>query len=213
MMTDAIYGAAPRDLGLVDLCPREMMFWLYCPVKLPGMTGLVYPPNLHQFYPLMKIVEADLREAQWRSSYVYITAKTLYTTPENPGNRPGWHSDGFLTDDINYIWCDANPTIFWEGGPVSFSADHSAALAEMDAVAESDPSGHRVYPIKHLLRLDQLVLHKVATDVRPGIRTFVKISVSTERYALTGNSINHGLAVDWKFEDRQAERNCPRGAT
>lgn len=27
-------------------------------------------------------------------------------------NRMGYHSDGFLTDDINYIWCDNNPTIF-----------------------------------------------------------------------------------------------------
>ena len=31
-MTDAIYGAPPVDLGLIDLSPVEMMFWLYCPI-------------------------------------------------------------------------------------------------------------------------------------------------------------------------------------
>ena len=36
-LTDAIYGAPPIDLGFINLSPEEMMFWLYCPIKLPGL--------------------------------------------------------------------------------------------------------------------------------------------------------------------------------
>jgi len=210
--TDAIYGALPVDLGRIDLSPTEMMFWLYCPIKLPGMQLVSVPDNLMQFRPLWEAARADCA-GQWGESYVYITAKTLWATPENPGNRPGWHSDGFLTDDLNYIWSNANPTIFFDNGErYSFSADHGVSLAEMDALCQSRSAHYRTYPEKHFLRLDQTVLHKVDTSIKPGLRTFVKVSVSRHRYALRGNSINHELAPEWQYQDRQAERNCPIGA-
>lgn len=182
MLTDRIYGAPPVDLGLIDLSPVEMMFWLYCPIKLPGKLLWTAPPNLEQFDPIIGAVSEDCFDTVWRDSYVYITAKTLWATPENPGNRPGWHSDGFLTDDLNYSWCDANPTIFWEPDQrFRFPADHSASLPQMDALAEIHQHEHRIYRAKHLLRLDQTVIHKVDTNITPGVRTFVKISVSRSR--------------------------------
>lgn len=212
--TAAIYGTQPIDLGLINLSPDEMMFWLYCPIKLPGDFAVFIPQNLRQFAPLIRTVERDCTVNRWKDSFVYITAKTLFATAENPGNRPGWHSDGFLTDDLNYIWCDANPTIFFDDGDMhAFSADHVASLAEMDALCESRSAHYRTYPVKRLLRLDQTVLHKVDTDIRPGVRTFVKISVSREKYALRGNSINYDLAPDWAYQERAAERNCPIGSS
>lgn len=209
--TDAIYGASPVDLGLIDLAPTEMMFWLYCPIKLPGMQSVSVPDNLLQYRSLWEASRHDCASV-WGDSYAYLTAKTLWTTPESPGNRPGWHSDGFLTDDLNYIWSDANPTIFFNDGlRHAFSADHVASLGEMDDLCEADPFNQFTLPVKHLLRLDQTVLHKVNTNFRPGLRTFVKISVSRHRYALRGNSINYELAPDWAYQDRAAERNCPIG--
>lgn len=212
--TDAIYGASPVDLGLIDLAPTEMMFWLYCPIKLPKKLLWTMPQNLEQFEPIVSAVADDLyMDDRWIDSYIYITAKTLWTTPESPGNRPGWHSDGFLTDDLNYIWADANPTIFFNDGlRHAFSAGHAASLGEMDDLCEADQFNHFTFPVKHLLRLDQTVLHKVNINFRPGLRTFVKISVSRHRYALRGNSINHELAPDWTYQDRIPDRNCPTGA-
>ena len=32
-----IYGALPKDLGLIDLSPVEMMFWMYCPISTPEL--------------------------------------------------------------------------------------------------------------------------------------------------------------------------------
>lgn len=212
LKTDKIYGARPVDLGLIDLSPTEMMFWMYCPIKMPDQNAVTLPPNLEQYRPLINAALMDCG-GRWRESYVYLTAKTLWCTPENPGNRPGWHSDGFLTDDLNYIWSDRSPTVFFhDGSTFAFTADHNVSLQEMEAIPKMEAGFDLIrYPNKHLLRLDQTVIHKTDTDIDPGIRTFVKISVSRHRYALEGNSINHALATDWNYQPRKLERNCPIG--
>jgi hypothetical protein len=209
--TDAIYGELPQDLGPVELDHHEMMFWMYCPIKVPGTDQTVIPPNLTHLAPAIRMVQADCADI-WRDQHVYVTAKTMWTTGENPGNRPGWHSDGFLTDDLNYIWYDSNPTVFFHSGNLyDFTADHTLSLEEMHQLCEYHPSWPHYYDCGHLLKLDQTVLHKVDTDVKPRMRTFVKISVSRHIYALQGNSINHLLGTDWQYQTRKQERNCPIG--
>lgn len=203
------YGLPPVNLGTIDLAPVEMMFWLYCPVKMPGVTMMTIPDNLQQFSPLLERVRDDCR-ARWRDSYVYLTAKTLWVTPENPGNRPGWHSDGFMTDDLNYVWSDRDGTLFWV--PVDsfdFTQDHNASLPEMDAAASLGPL--KTYPDKTLLRLDETVIHRVNDFKGAGMRSFVKVSVSRHKYNLVGNSINHLLPNDWYFAPRSETRNDPIG--
>jgi len=203
-----IYGAPPIDLGLIDISPKEMMFWLYCPIKLPGDYSACMPLNLFAFWPIVEAVKADCGINRWKDNYVYITAKTLFVTADNPGNRPGWHSDGFMTDDLNYVWSDANGTLFWEPEQrVSFVQDHMASLAQMEEAASV--GRHNVYEDKHLLRLDQSVIHRVADVKTPRVRSFVKVSISKDRYDLVGNSVNHHLAPDWKYFERTEDRNAP----
>jgi len=186
-----------------------MMFWLYCPIKIPG-EGYVLPDNLKQFDPIVQAVLADMGMDAFIGNYIYLTAKRLYVTPDAPGNRPGWHSDGFMTDDLNYIWYDDNPTVFWEPhGRVEFTQDHELSLAEMDALCEPFVDFHKVYPCKHLLKLDQFVMHKVATPEKAGVRTFVKVSVSRHQYRHEGNSINHELDLGWEPIKRGDTRNAP----
>lgn len=206
--TNKIYGNLPLDIGKVDVHTQEMMFWLYCPIKLPN-SNLVIPDNLKIFSGLIEKVKQDMGNL-WYSKYVYLTAKTLFTNPENPGNRPGWHSDGFLSKDINYIWCDKNPTLFFYDGSLHpFTKDHTQSLVEMDKLCENK-SNQYALPIKHLLKLDETVLHKIDQDIQPGIRTFVKISVSDYAYKKIGNSVNHQLTgTNWLSEERSPERNCP----
>lgn len=214
MRTDAIYGNLPVDLGLVDISPVEQMAWLYCPIKRPGDQIVTLPANLTQFLPIINRVVADVVSIDadlWPDSYVYLTAKRLWVTADSPGNRPGWHSDGFLTEDLNYIWSDGNPTVFWVNHhKVSFPADHLASIPEM-ALCEHDWQAHHVFSNKHLLRLDQTVMHKVGPVAREGFRTFVKVSVSKEIYALEGNSINHSLPITNTYQARAEVRNNPAG--
>lgn len=211
MNFELAYGNPPTDLGLVDISPTEMMCWVYCPIKTPTCNSFTIPENLEQYRPLLdKMAYNKFIEG----CYVYITAKTLWVTQDNPGNRPGWHSDGFMTDDLNFIWSDSNPTVFWEPPfekMYEFTQDHHLSLAEMDAVCEPDVKNHRTYPNKHLLILDESVMHKVGPVEKPGFRTFVKISVSRDKYNLLGNSINHKLDLGWTYVTREEQRNHPIG--
>jgi hypothetical protein len=137
--------------------------------------------------------------------YVYLTAKTLWVSGDN-ANRPGWHSDGFGADDRNYVWYDRAPTEFMAD---SFTlpddcADSMAIMEQRAAHAEI-----LTYPVKHLLRLTPSVIHRAPVGVAPGLRTFVKVSISPHRYNLAGNSVNHALGERWALLPRLPERNHP----
>lgn len=212
MQTEKIYGNLPKVIGSCKIPTDEMMFWLYCPVKLAKQEDACVPANLQKYYPLIEAVRRDIGENDWYNKFIYITAKTLFVTPENPGNRPGWHSDGFLTDDLNFVWYDSNPTVFFcDFNEYSFTADHVKSLDEMDKLCEGDTRSHCRFKPYELLKLDQTVLHKVDTNIEAGVRTFVKISVSDKPYALKGNSVNHLIHYDWKMNERGVDRNCPIG--
>lgn len=208
-------GNAPRVIAHIDLSPVEMMAWLYCPVKLRGAEECVVPPNLKQFSPILRAVYMDAwndREwgSRWLDKYIYLTAKTLWVTPEAPGNRPGWHCDGYGSTDLNYVWSDCNPTLFWEPYKLQeYADDHTVSMRQMTHDAETMRSYQRTYPDKTLLCMDETVIHNVAPCPKAGFRTFVKVSVSDHRYLLAGNSINHELAPDWRYEPRGVERNDP----
>lgn len=202
-----IYGALPEDLGLVDISPVEMMFWMYLPVSVAGSPLLHLPDNLSQFAPIMGRVFDDAGD-RWRDQYVYLTAKTLWVEGSYIGNRPGWHSDGFGTDDVNYVWCDRAPTEFIEvPGGFTLPDDCADAMARMSRRATT--SEIVTYPDKHLLKLTPAVIHRPPVAFAPGMRTFVKVSISKDRYNLEGNSVNHLLQERWPLIPREAERNHP----
>jgi hypothetical protein len=193
------YGNAPTVVGFIDLPPIEMMFVQYMPVAMPG-TDLHLPRHVAALEPLFYPVHVE------PDQYIYLTAKHLYVTPENMGNRPGWHSDGFGTDDVNYIWSDSAPTEFCVQ-PFDLSDDCDESMAQMEAQARS--WNIRRYPDKTLLRLDSSVIHRVNPSAAPGYRTFIKISVSRHRYNLQGNAHNYMFDYDWPMLPREEKRNHP----
>lgn len=198
------YGSLPVDLGLIDLSPVEMMFWMYCPIHTPKW-GLVLPENLDQYWPILRAVKAYEGE-RWRESYVYITAKVLYVSGNCGGTRPGWHSDGFGTEDRNYIWYDSAPTEFIKDD-FALPDDCIDAMLYMEQQARG--AHIYTYPNKHLLALTPQVIHRPAEMFETGVRSFVKVSVSKNRYNLVGNSRNHGLSEHWHMVPRQLDRNHP----
>lgn len=200
------YGDLPEVVATdFDLPTDEMLCWLYCPVSTPGFDGWALPANLAQFGPLLDAVwKRD--EVRFVQEYVYLTAKTLYVTPSNPGNRPGWHSDGFGTNDINYIWYDRAPTQFLSDEPFDLPDDCAAAMQTMERYATADKI--IVFPPRWLLRLTPSCIHRSPVSFEPGMRTFLKVSISPDRYNLLGNSRNHSLpGTDWPLYPRQTERN------
>lgn len=199
------YGAPPEILGSFRIKTDEMMAYLYLPVRIGGGMWAV-PQRLKRYGILLTTAFANAPVDMRNYGHVYITAKTLFCTPENPGNRPGWHVDGWGSDgDLNYIWYDGNPTEFAVQEFVDIPKDDFASMEAMSAQVR--PECIRTYPSCQLLRLDESVVHRVSETVTPGMRTFVKISISMHRYNLKGNSRNYLLKYDWPMYDRTDRRN------
>lgn len=211
----ALVGNPPLDLGLHDHHFDEMMFWMYCPISVPGSSHYVCGAQLRQFAPLINACRDHDPEA-FEANYAYVTAKTLWVEGQYIGNRPGWHTDGFGTDDVNYIWSDRAPTEFFIIDPVQpISDDCEQSMMDMECLFVMVDQMSPYYPAlvyedKHLLRLDPTVMHRCPVGFEPGMRTFFKLSLSKDRYNLKGNAVNYLLPeTNWPLVDRVEARNHP----
>lgn len=207
------YGTHPELMGTFDLDFTEYMHFMYLPIRITDHNWwrLAVPERLAFALPMIyRCVgnEVELGNA-WR--YVYVTARRGYATPGNPLNRPGWHSDGFGTPDINYVWTDRFPTDFAIQPFYSISDDHVKSLRQFEQQIIED----RIVQFgdRELMRLDDTVIHRAPEIPAPGgERSFFKVSFSNERYNLVGNSHNYLLDYEWEMHDRQAVRNDPASA-
>lgn len=208
----ARYGNLPENLGTYQVKGAEMMFTQYLPIKLAESTKIAYEPRFRPYKHIIDIACTDfIREFgydKYRESYVYLTVKNMYQLPEgNSFNREGYHSDGFLTNDINYIWSDKFPTVF-NTSDFKLSLDDRLSLREMKEQAKA--WYNKIYTEGSLLKLDQYCIHKVGEVTHPSMRNFVKVSISKDKYNLEGNSHNYLLDYDWVMKKREKERNIPQ---
>lgn len=205
------YGTLPKYLGTHEIECDEMLFYQYLPIKLKNQTEPIVEERLKCFEELIGNICCDFVGEfgldRFMNSYVYLTAKKMYQVNGCSFNRKGYHSDGFLTDDINYVWCDKNPTIF-NYTPFKLTLDDTISMDEMDKQANEEAI--KIYPENSLLRLDQYNIHKVSENKGLVLRTFVKVSFSNDKYDLKGNSKNHLLDYDWDMRCRNSGRNIPQ---
>jgi hypothetical protein len=197
-----IVGNEPRVIGRFTIAPPEMMFVQYMPIAMPGSDFRI-PENLTCFKPIIAAISwADV----CHDDYIYMSAKHLYVDRDRCFNRPGWHLDGFGTDDLNYIWTNRAPTEFCiQSFDISDDCDES--IAQMNAQAR--PENIRTYGDNMLVRLDNTVVHQPPATIEPGFRTFLKISISRDRYNLAGNARNYLFDYDWPMVPRSEKRNHP----
>lgn len=206
-MSPRPYGSPPEVIGPLPLASQwhEVMRYLYMPVSMPKL-GIELPEALWFLYNVLEDVAE--REDPGIKRYIYITAKRGYATPDNPINRPGWHADGFGTDDINYIWTDRWPTVFAVQDFHDITDDHVESMKRFEE--QADPARFVTYPDQTLLRLDSSVIHRAPEILAPGgNRSFFKISVSKDRYNLLGNSHNFRFKYHWHMYSREEIRNDP----
>ena len=190
------------------LHPTEVTYCLYMPVSTPDnpniMLNYVERPDLAFVLPLIHRIR-EIEAGVFKDRYVYLTAKRMYVGPAVTPNRPGWHADGFGTDDINYIWYDCLPTIL-SSGEFYVDEDDAKSLAQFEEQAERQP----IYTIapNTLIRLTPAHVHRVQIPTEQMMRTFVKVSLSKEQYNLAGNSTNPAIKV-WRTYPREVVRNSP----
>lgn len=208
------YGMPPEVVTNIQCDVDEMMFYLYMPIWMPDEGNRAdmadnIPQRLYKPFRMLfeEAIEHSFVHKGDRFDYWYVTAKRLYVTPENMGNRPGWHSDGYGTSDVNYIWSDTVPTEFCSHRYEGLSSDHSEALRQMEEMSR----GKSVFVREPntLIRLDQYNIHRAPSPLHgfEGIRTFFKLTGSNSRFNLKGNSHNYLMNYDWPMFDRGEERN------
>lgn len=205
---DLRYFAEPNLPAVVaNLDPSFSRRWLEpirvldMPVKLAvhdrPAGGYEYrlPDSLAQFAHVIRVAEeaeAALRDTN--PLYVYLTVDQKLVPPCGTQRRPGWHSDGFITDthglqvdviaenaihfarvtgavDHTYIAYDCLGTWFHPGPFISAGsrapeiADDVEALIRFGRVASESPRLIRTYPVNTLLRLDPYDVHTGQTHL------------------------------------------------
>lgn len=215
------YGNLPVYLGQFDQVDlNEVMYYLYLPVVMrdPRMVSgdIRLPRNVEVCRPL--ITEAlgyaynirNSRDGRWPYTYVYLSARKGWATADNPLNRPGWHADGFGTEDLNFVWWRGAGTRFAAQAFTEISDDH--VLSQKQFQEQVDETKAISYPEAGLYVIDPSVVHATPIITTPGMRQYIKISLSNERYNLENNSHNYLFDYDWPLHTRSAIRNDPHKA-
>lgn len=208
------YGKAPIDLGpYAELDLREVMYYLYLPVIMPG-TDVRLPRNLEGCRGIIycALAHAHSTGIDLREHIVYISARKGWATPDNPLNRPGWHCDGFGTEDLNYVWWRGHGTRFLIGDCGHIPDDHKESMVQFSRIAADSPENGMTkikadYPEAHLYALDPFVVHATPLIEHGSWRQYVKVSISRHRYNLENNSHNHLFAYSWPMFGREEVRN------
>lgn len=205
-----LYGTEPVKVGYSTVQSKEMYFYQYLPIKMLGAEQWALPERLkHLEYLVGQCLMDFMFNYQDRNideQYVYLSAKSLFVPKGSNINRPGWHCDGFMSDDINYVWSDSLPTEYALES-MELPQDHEECLKLLNEYEGFSPIECKP---NYIYRMDETVIHRPKiNEADPFLRNFVKVSFSEDQYNLIGNSHNYLFDYNWDMKDRNIERNHP----
>jgi hypothetical protein len=211
METMTIRSMPPLNLGGFEIDLPEVMYFLYLPVMMYGdRKDIRLPPPVKVCRRMVSTAIEFCRGTGRFYRYAYLSARKGWATPDNPLNRPGWHCDGFGTEDMNFVW--------WTGPGTRFAVqqfqvekNHLTSLdqfeQQIDHQSVITPEARRLYAIS------PSVVHATPIIAAPGcMRQYIKVSLSNERYNLEDNSKNWMFDYDWPTHPRSIIRNDPHRA-
>lgn len=205
------YGQLPKVVDYIEIQSKEMLFYQDMLIKPLGQTECAIEKRLMQYHEIIASAIDNFIEtfgiAEYRNHYVYVSAKYLFQSKGCSYNRPGWHCDGFMTNDVTYIWSDKFPTIF-NFSEFKLTQNDELSLKEMQE--QADEKNNMMYDNYTLVRINQYNVHRVADVTECGMRAFVKVSFSKDKYDLIGNAINYDLDYKWQMKPRNITRNIPQ---
>jgi hypothetical protein len=112
-----------------------------------------------------------------------------------------------MTNDVTYIWSNKFPTLF-NFSQFALTQNHEKSLKEMQE--QADEKNNMAYDNFTLVRINQYNVHRVAEVTEDGMRAFVKVSFSKDKYDLIGNAVNYDIEYNWDFKPRENTRNVPQ---
>jgi len=199
-MKDSKY---PVNIGKFVTPCWELMYVLYMPIRLAGQDEVTIPKSLMGYESFVKMCINNEGESA-NGKYIYLTVKSLWVEPSCLGGRQGWHTDGFGTEDINYIWTNKYPTEFCNQ-EFYLSDNHEVAMQNMNDQVRQENIVK--YPELDVIRINHKHVHRCPIDVTPSYRTFARVSISDNKYNMIGNAHNHDLDYNWVMHPRGLTRN------
>lgn len=201
------FGARPRICGFFEISLPEVMYYLYLPVRMQ-YSDIKLPQNVECCRPLIeRAIEMSMeRKNAHQYRYIYLSARKGWATPDSPLNRPGWHCDGFGTNDLNYVWWKGPGTRFAIQEFKDISSDHNLSLKQFEE--QVVPENVITYQESSFLELTPDIVHATPIIEAPGcMRQYIKISLSDHKYNLHNNSHNYLFDYKWDMVDRELLRN------
>jgi len=158
---------------------------------------------------LFKMIGCGMLDGDWDyDQYCYITIKKMFINPNTCGNRSGWHIDGFLSDQRNFIWsdCEATPTEV-SVGDFYLSKHHDYSIDEM--YEQGFYNFNAQLSVNTLYEMDQNIVHRPTENYtgKPVLRTFIKLTYSKELFNGFGNAWNYKLPNIKPTSNRAVTRN------
>lgn len=194
------------NTSTMDYCNHAFM----C-IKQEGSSEYSVPDNLQ--FLVQEILSGiyDLSEYLYNNDYrynCYLSIKHEYVHGGSIGNRPGWHIDGFKSDQHNFIWYDCIPTEVCTGS-FNLTNDHDISLDEMDYQAIDNDKFNHALPINTLYEMNQECVHRPTYNKmdKAVLRTFIKITYSKEQFNCIGNAWNYKLPHIRMTAHRNNHRN------
>jgi hypothetical protein len=190
----------------------EFCSFTYMCIKQAGQSDYYIPDNLSELVMgllggIWALSPSTQEEAIKKN--VYITVKKGWVQEGSYGNRAGWHIDGFLSDQENFIWQDSEelPTHVSEGD-FRLTPDHGESLEEMCIQASRVHHFDRVLEANHLYSMNQSVVHRPSVNRGDAVlRTFIKLTFSEEEFNCVGNAWNYKLPHIKPTAQRAVTRN------
>lgn len=222
-----VIGSVNPKFGKFD--SMNLVRVLDLPIYMPDQ-GWCIPDRISQFKEVIDLaVQSEQRFGFESDHFVYVTIDQKIVKAGKTGRRAGAHSDAFLetenkvvdideksapllanesgTVSHTYVIYDRTPTEFFLSKFKLADASCEGSLRTFDEIAETSDIVR--FSNFTLLRLDPFVVHRSGVSNETGPRTFMKVSVSTKKYARIGNSINELFDYDWVMTPRGDTRNHP----
>lgn len=207
-----IHSTIPKGINAeYDVESLEFCNIVYMCIKQAGSSEYSIPDNLKELVDSVisdiYTLSPELYDNDW-TKYCYLTVKKMYVQPNSYGNREGFHIDGFLSDQENFIWsdCEGTPTEV-SIGKFELSNSHETSLTEM-MVQASYNFTEQLKPF-NLYDMNQSIVHRPTKNLNSEavLRTFIKVTYSKELFNCVGNAWNYKLPHIKPTVKRNQSRN------
>lgn len=207
-----IHSTIPKGINAeYDVESLEFCNVVYMCIKQAGISEYSIPDNLKELVDSVisdiYTLSPELYDNDW-TKYCYLTIKKMYVQPNSFGNREGFHIDGFLSDQENFIWsdCEATPTEV-SIGKFELSNNHETSLTEM--MVQASYNFTEQLKSFNLYDMNQSIVHRPTKNLNNEaiLRTFIKVTYSKELFNCVGNAWNYKLPHIKPTVKRNQSRN------